>query len=115
MIKQSVMLTVLYTANLSITLTKVHLRFCRVPAVNSINCNVSGFVGKGLPIFGIKIFINSHEYSIYYRVINENQEISSWFKDGEECLSKCRIFNLQISAICSIFVHSFLFLPNHKF
>ena len=29
----------MYTANLSITLTKVHLRFCRVPAVNSINCN----------------------------------------------------------------------------
>ncbi len=64
-----------------------------------MNGKVSGSVGKGLPIFGIKIFINSHEYSIYYRVINENQEISSWFKDGEECLSKCRIFNLQIRLI----------------
>ena len=58
--------------------------------------------GKGLPIYGLKIFIDSKDYSVFYRVLEDNHEYSNLFNDGEECLSENKIFGIQLRLVRKI-------------
>ena len=66
------------------------------------NGEISGTTGKGLPIYGLKIFIDSKDYSVFYRVLKDNHEYSNWFNDGEECLSENKIFGIQLRLVRKI-------------
>ena len=66
------------------------------------NKKTAGTVGKGKPVYGLKIMLDQDDLSVCYRVHDFDGNWSEWASDGGELISKAALNGVEIKVVPSV-------------